>query len=228
MGVAPRTLEPEIRQPNAAHRHTAELASASRSRGSEGGLTSNDKSRVSVSGAPLPSDILARAKGLGSDIVVMPRRWADDGRAVYGESTLLLVKELRAEGLSAAFLDSGEDRVFEVKKSALLTGLAAIGIGIGGGVGTNATWAALKRLLHRHASDGDDSRKVEVTFVDLSEDGDGTQYTVRGPVRDVVDTVELLRSRSPSDELDRSDDGAVAPTVDPTDREGTDEPPAAT
>jgi hypothetical protein len=67
-----------------------------------GGLTSNDNSRVSVSSALLPSDILARAKGLGSDIVVMPRRWTDDERAVYGESTLFLVKELRAEGLSAA------------------------------------------------------------------------------------------------------------------------------
>jgi len=191
-------------------------------------LTSSDKSRVSVSSAPLPSDILAKAKGLGSDIVVMPRRWADDGRAVYGESTLFLVKELRAEGLSAAFLDSGEDRVFEVKMSALLAGLAAIGIGIGGGVGTNATWVALKRLLDRHASDGDESREVEVTFVDLSEHGDGTQYTVRGPVRDVVDTVERLRSASPSVALDRSDDAAVSPTVHPSDRDGIDEPPAAT
>ncbi|MDP9091773.1 MAG: hypothetical protein M3N95_02220 [Actinomycetota bacterium] len=181
-----------------------------------------------MSSAPLPSDILARAKALGSDVVVMPRRWADDGRAVYGESTLFLVKELRAEGLSAAFLDSGEDRVFEVKKSALLTGLAAIGIGIGSGVGTNVTWAALKRLLQSHAADGDESREVEVTFVDLSDDGDGTQYTVRGPVRDVVDTVERLSGTSAPDELDRSDVGSVAPAADPTDEDAIDEPPATT
>jgi hypothetical protein len=169
-------------------------------------LTGSDESEVSVSTAPLPAGMLARARGLDSDIVVMPRRWADDGRSVYGESTLFLVKELRAEGLSAAFLDSGEDRVFEVKKSALLAGLVAIGIGIGGGVGSNAAWAGLMRLLHRHAGDENEGREVEVTYVDLSHDGDGTQYTVRGPARAVIDTVEGLRSRAGS--------GDVEPTVD--------------
>ncbi len=151
--------------------------------------------------------MLARARGIGSDVVVMPRRWADGGRAVYGESTLFLVTELRAEGLSAAYLDSGEDRVFEVKKSALLTGLAAIGIGIGGGVGSNAAWAGLMRLLHRHAGDENESPEVEVTYVDLSDDGDGIQYTVRGPVRDVLETVDGLRSQGRSGDSERTAGG---------------------
>jgi hypothetical protein len=128
-------------------------------------LTGSGESQVSVSSAPLPG-MLAIARGIGSDIVVMPRPWADDGRAVYGESTLFLVKELRAEGLTAAFLDSGEDRVFEVKKSALLAGLVGIDIGIGSGVGSNAVWAGLMRLLHRHAGDENESCEVEVTYVD--------------------------------------------------------------
>ena len=189
-------------------------------------MTSNDEnSRVSVTRALLPPEILARAKGLGSDVVVMPRRWAEDGTAVYSESTLFLVKELRAEGLSAAFLESGEDRVFEVKKSALLTGLEAIGIGIGSGVGTNATWEALRRLLHRHAEDEDERHDVEVTFVDLSNGGDGTQYTVRGPANDVIDTLKRLRSRPISSVLSESDE-SMARNFDQTNRGDDDEPPA--
>jgi hypothetical protein len=190
-------------------------------------MTSNDNTRVSVSTTRLPSDVLARAKALESDVVVMPRRWANDGTAVYGESTLFLVKEVRAEGLSADFLDSGEERVFEVKKSAILTGLAAIGIGIGSGVGTNATWAALRRLLRSHENDENESREVEVTFVDLSDESDGTQYTVRGTTNDVLATIERLRDRSTPGEVNRPAK-TVARNGDRTDRGSGREPPAPT
>jgi hypothetical protein len=129
---------------------------------------------------------------LEAAMVIMPRRWTDDGRGVYGEATLFLAKELRAEAIDVEYLEPSADRLFEVKKSTLLTALASIGIGIGSGVGSNAAWAGIKRLLSR---DTDDDREIEISYVDLSESGDCTQYTIRGPVREVIEAVEELRDR---------------------------------
>jgi hypothetical protein len=173
----------------------------------------SEDSKVTVTSTVFPAEVMDRARAVEADLVVLPRRWAADGRGVYGEATLFLVKELRADGVNAAYLESGKDRLFEVKKSALLAGLATIGFGIGAGIGTNAAWAGIKRLLTRHADDNDQDQDVEVAYVDLSASGNPTQYTVRGPAHRVVDTIEQLRKRSEDRAADRNQDDADGDTT---------------
>jgi hypothetical protein len=148
---------------------------------------------VVVTASVVAADVGDRARALGTSMVILPRQCTGDGRGVYGEATLFLAKELRAEGVDVAYLDSSDSRLFEVKKSAVLTALDAIAIGVTSGVGTNAAWAGFKRLFHRRE---DSEHQIEISYVDLSEPGDRTQYTVRGRTRDVLDAIDEIRART--------------------------------
>lgn len=104
---------------------------------------------------------------------------------MYGEATLFLVKELRAEGLDASYLDSAENRVFEVKKSALVDALISIPFGIVG----SAAWDGIKLLLRRKAPA---ATELEITFTDMTPGGTGRTWRVRGRPDDVLDAVDRL------------------------------------
>ena len=162
-------------------------------------VNETSKATVVVSAAKYHTNDLDTARTLDRSIVIMPARRAADGTGVYAESTLFLAKDLNADGIDATFLDDSENRTFEVKHSVLAATLLSLALAIGGGVGTNASWEGLKRLLHRSRdnNDNDDSpnrdRDIEVTVVDLNARDDRNQYTIRGATDDVIDAIERLR-----------------------------------
>lgn len=157
--------------------------------------TDDDEARapvVVVEAAELPADDIRRARALGKSVVILPRRRADDGRGVYGEATVFLAKDLRAEGVDVAYLDASEDRLFEVKKSALGDAFITIVLGIVG----NAGWAGIRALIKR---EHDGTKPLEVTYTDLAPDGSAKSWTVRGPGSEVVEVIDRLRSETPHD-----------------------------
>lgn len=142
---------------------------------------------VRVEAVELPAQDVERARDAAHAVVVLPRSRADDGRGVYGEATLFLVKELRAEGIDADYLDPTEDRLFEVKKSALVAALVTIALGIA----SAGAWDAIKALLRR---EGADRSEMEVTYTDLRPDGTGRTWRVRGHGEDVIRAIDKLQA----------------------------------
>jgi hypothetical protein len=149
---------------------------------------------VVVEAVELPADELARARALGNSIVILPRRRADDGRGVYGEATVFLAKDLRAQRVDVAYLDPSEARLFEVKKSAILAVFVTIVLGISSAAG----WDGIKALLKRERAD---DTPMEVTYADLAADGSGKSWRVRGSGKDVIEAIDRLRSAPPNEEL---------------------------
>jgi hypothetical protein len=133
----------------------------------------------------------ARASALSHDVLVLPRRRADDGVGVYSQASVFLVKDLRAAGVDAAYLDPSENREFEVQKSAVLVDLVQLAIGSGGGLISAAAWATLQRFFSRRQQDEASNRELEVTLVDISG-STGRQLRVRGTRDDVLTVIGQL------------------------------------
>lgn len=146
--------------------------------------------RVDIGERTLDERDWSDARAAGTDSVVLPARRDDDGRGVYGEATVFLVKELRAAGVSASYADPSDRRVFEVKKSALGTALVAVALGLV----SNAGWDGVKAWLRREQPDG---QRLEVSFADLSADGARTMWTVKGPAEETLAAVDRLRGQPP-------------------------------
>jgi len=99
------------------------------------------RTRLSSSTAlpvPLPDE-------LPHDLVVLPFK-TDEGNGLYPGRLVHFVKDLRAEGIDAAYLDGPDNRRWNVKMGELPTELA---IGIGVGIASNAAWAALVAAFRR-------------------------------------------------------------------------------
>lgn len=142
---------------------------------------------VSVEHAELPLADIERARGSAASVVILPRHRTDDGRGIYGEATVFLAKELRAEGVDVTYLDPSEDRLFEVKKSALTEALVTIALGIT----STAGWEAMKALLRRNRAD---DSAMEITYTELASSGHGQAWTVRGQGKDVIEAIDKLRA----------------------------------
>jgi hypothetical protein len=72
---------------------------------------------VVVTSSVVAADVGDQARALGTFMVIVPGQRTDDDHGVYGEATLFLAKERRAEGVDVAYLDSSDSRLFEVKTS---------------------------------------------------------------------------------------------------------------
>jgi hypothetical protein len=72
---------------------------------------------VVVTSSVVAADVGDQARDLGTSMVIVPGQRTDDDRGVCGEATLFLAKELRAEGVDVAYLDSSDSRLFKVKTS---------------------------------------------------------------------------------------------------------------
>lgn len=133
----------------------------------------------------LDAELVLRASEMASDVVVLPSRVGSD-RAVYSERSVTLVKELRALGVEAAYLDPPERREFEVKKGALSDAIQTIALG----VASAASWDALKVLLLRKPT-----RRLSVTYLELEDHHGqkGTAWKVEGDSAAVVDVIDKLR-----------------------------------
>jgi hypothetical protein len=126
-----------------------------------------------------------RARTVDGSIVLMPVRYIE-GRAVYAQSLITMVKRLRAAGLDAAFLDPPEQRTFEVRKGALETAIITVALGMA----SSAAWDALKAFFRAHAPG-----RLSVTYVDLEDEAGqrGTAWKVDGDRDAVLAAIDKLR-----------------------------------
>lgn len=90
-----------------------------------------------------PPDI-ALPTNLDSDVVVFPREVEPDGRALYSDTVVAIVKEFRAEGVSARYQHDQDQRSWIGEKA-----LAEVALALIVGIASNAGWAALSRVLRR-------------------------------------------------------------------------------
>ncbi len=146
---------------------------------------------LDVGAADIKDEDLAQIRAQANAIVILPLRRAADGTGVYSRSSLFLVKELRSDGLDAAYLDPPELRSFEVLESAVTTDLISMAIGGGSGVLTNTVWAGVQQFFARRRTARAEDGQVQLTIVDVSEAG-GRRISVCGNREDVVTLVERL------------------------------------
>lgn len=168
----------------------------------------NPKSNVSAESADVDATILARAESMPAPVVVLPLRLLN-GQGVYAQTSVLLVKRLRAAGISADFLDPPESRTFEVKKSALGTIIVSFAINIG----SSAAWDAIKRVFRSRSND-EQKAKLSITYVDLDdkEGRRGTAWKVEGDSDAVLQAIDKLRQAPPTGDPPEIED---APRPDP-------------
>lgn len=161
-----------------------------------------------------PTDIdaamVARAEAVAAPLVVLPIRHVN-GQGVYTQTSMLLVKQLRAAGLSAEFLDPPESRTFEVKKGVFTEIIVTIALNIG----ASAAWDAIKAVF-RSRSVGEQP-KLSVTYVDLdSKDGErGKAWKVEGDSDAVLQAIDKLRQNVPLGSH-AEDEAAPAPSGEVT------------
>ncbi len=178
----------------------------------------------SVRAEPIDIDaaVLARAEAVAALLVVLPVRHVN-GQGVYTQTSVLLVKRLRAAGLSAEFLDPPELRTFEVKKSAFTEVIVSIALNIG----SSAAWDAIKAVFRSRSRSAGEQPKLSVTYVDLGgEDGHrGKAWKVEGDGDAVLQAIDKLRQNVPAGspteiEAGSASNGEVAgsfPTAGPDD-----------
>lgn len=96
---------------------------------------------------------------------------------MYQEAAVLLVKNLRAEGVEADFLDSSDHRTFLVQKSADVAFAYVVGIL------SSASWAAIAAAFHRWHR----GRTLDLTVYRI-DDTEGTRdfFHAHGDTDDVL------------------------------------------
>ena len=151
----------------------------------------NREPNVHAEPAEIDPVVIARAEAVTGPLVMLPIRYVN-GQAVYTESSMLVVKRLRATGLDAAFLDPPESRTFEVKESALTDAIVSFALGIG----SSAAWDAVKAVFRRQSSGS--TGKLSITYVDLdNNDGQrGTAWKVEGDSEAVLKAIDKLRQNA--------------------------------
>ena len=89
-------------------------------------------------------------------------------------------------GADAEFSHPSNERVFEVRKSAV-----ALVVGYVIGIASNASWDLMKRLLRRRAD-----QRISVTYVEL-EDGHGLRgkaWKAEGDTDGVIQAIDRIRA----------------------------------
>lgn len=157
--------------------------------------------------ADIDAALLARAAAVPATLVVLPVRHVN-GQGVYTQASVLLVKQLRAAGLSAEFLDPPDSRTFEVQKSAL----TAVIVNIALNIASSAAWDAIKRVFRSRSAD-EQKAKLSVTYVDLDNKNgqSGKAWKVEGDSDAVLQAIDKLRRDAPAASLA---EGVAAPAPD--------------
>jgi hypothetical protein len=141
----------------------------------------------------LTADEVAIHSGIANEdgLVVLPIRQLDDGRGVYPEASIFMVKELRASGIPIDFADESGNRTFETKKGWVLDSMNELIIGVAGGAG----WDGLKRLSGRLRGEGG-STPVRITVI---ESRSGEAWVIEASQSDLPEAVEQLRREKDPD-----------------------------
>lgn len=139
-----------------------------------------------VAPTTLDATMLSRTRGALTEIVVLPRS-IDGIVGVYSQGSLFLVKELRAAGINAAFLDESEHRRFEVKKGDLTNLVVTFVLGIA----STGAWEALKVMWGAKFAK---EHPLDVTFVRTDRlDVSTTAWRVVGSTGDVLAAMDRLQ-----------------------------------
>jgi len=130
---------------------------------------------------PLPEQVRV-------DVLVLPQTIAEDGTAVYHESVLTLVKELRALDTDAAYQHEAEDRGWYGERS-----VSAIVLSLIVGVASAAGWDGLRALL---SGDRHRSERVHAKIARCTSTDDGVTwewFEVEGPGAEVANALEAIQ-----------------------------------
>lgn len=108
---------------------------------------------------------LAAPEKLEADLVVLPREVAEDGRGLYDDSVITIVKELKSLGADARYQHEKSERAWIGEESAAKIALDLI-IGIASGAG----WSGLQALFRGSFS----TRRVRVRVGRYEQLADGS------------------------------------------------------
>lgn len=133
----------------------------------------------------------SHARNTGHDVVFLPMRRTEDGLGIYDQSLLFAVKELRAQGVDAAYLDTPETRRFEIRKSAALHAVLTIASSTGSGLLTATVLAGVARVLRRRGDERVKDTPLEVRVFDTSGLS-SREYVIRGTSDAVLAAVDRL------------------------------------
>lgn len=150
---------------------------------------------ASVSGADLSASELDGLGTAAGHLVITPFQRLDNGVGVYSAATMFLIKELRADGLTASFLDPPERRTFEVRKSAVAN-LVTLSISVGGSLTTNFVWFYIERLLSRSGNSSSDT-ELEVIVIDPLAPPESNRLVLRGKPEVVLRAAAEISRRTP-------------------------------
>lgn len=158
-------------------------------------VTNEPQPRVQVHPASFDADVRVLAlEGHGeAEILVLPFSIID-GIGRYSESSVSLVKLLRASGARASFAHPSDRRTFEVKKS----DPASLAIAFIVGIASSAAWDVLKSLW---SATFRQQQRLDVTYVEL-EDGPrrGQAWQIQGDAESVIRAISELRERPQGDD----------------------------
>jgi hypothetical protein len=154
--------------------------------------------QAAVSSVRLNSPEYDGLESAAGHVVVAPLRRLDNGVGVYSSATVVLVKELRADGLNASFLDPPERRTFEVRKSAVAD-VVTLSLSVGGSLMTNTVWFYVERLLTRTRHGGSDSSntELEIIVVDPLAPPECNRLVLRGKPDVVLRAAAEISRRNP-------------------------------
>jgi hypothetical protein len=147
---------------------------------------------VIITSVELEPATLERAIQLNTGVAVLPAAQMD-GKPVYSEAAVMLVKELRTLGTTAEYLDASDSRVFEVKKGAIETAVLSLVLGIA----SSAAWDGVKTWLARRRG-----ARLAITYVEL-ENSDGRRgkaWRVEGDADQAIQAIDRLRTTGGSSE----------------------------
>lgn len=160
-----------------------------------------DAERTSAPEIPLPDE-------LNADVVVFPREVEPDGRGLYHGTGITIVKEFRAEGVSATYQHDKDARTWVGEKAAMQVALDVI-IGIAGAAG----WAALCRILRRDY--GSDRVRIRVgRFRKAASEISWEWYRVDGPGREVARALAAIEAPTDEEEQLEQEDQQAAQALE--------------
>jgi hypothetical protein len=142
-----------------------------------------EDTEVVVEQVLLDDAVLAAAIGVTAGIAVLPLRVVG-GTGVYSESSIPVVKELRAFGAAADYAHPSTSRRFEAKKSAEILVTLVLGIL------SSASWDLLKRWMRAKTT-----TRLSVTYVELQEGNlrRGRAWKIEGDTDGVIQAIDRLR-----------------------------------
>jgi hypothetical protein len=149
----------------------------------------NNEVEVKVNNSEISSELVHLLKNLPESLIVLPTFRIKSDQGVYDQSMVQFVKEMRLLGIESRFLDSVENRVFEVKKS-FVPELVQIAFVIGQGIAGSAAWDAMKIWIGKSFPN---NQKMKARYVSINDKGEYSGLDFEGTSKAFIDIVSEIR-----------------------------------